>query len=178
MRRQSVVNTSVDCQEASRGFEPLNEGFADPCLTTWPRRQILNCRAGDGIRTHDLLLGKETYYHCTTPAFLVSVSDRECRDPGSNWGHRDFQSRALPTELSRPDLYLLSVRDFTRGYRDCQARDTHTPITWHHTAYHIALAPEGPCRDPIERRSAPALLRRKDRCATTVSPNMANSLLT
>jgi hypothetical protein len=25
-------------------------------------------RAGDGIRTHDLLLGKETYYHCTTPA--------------------------------------------------------------------------------------------------------------
>ena len=55
---------------------------------------------------------------------LVSVSDRECRDPGSNWGHRDFQSRALPTELSRPDLYLLSVRDFTRGYRDCQARVT------------------------------------------------------
>ena len=49
------------------------------------------------------------------------VSDRECRDPGSNWGHRDFQSRALPTELSRPDILLLSVRDFTRGYRDCQA---------------------------------------------------------
>jgi hypothetical protein len=27
-----------------------------------------------------------------------------CREPGSNWRHRDFQSRALPTELSRPDL--------------------------------------------------------------------------
>ena len=48
--------------EASRGFEPLSEGFADPCLTTWPRRQ-LKTRAGDGIRTHDLLLGKETFYH-------------------------------------------------------------------------------------------------------------------
>jgi hypothetical protein len=24
--------------------------------------------AGDGIRTRDLLLGKETCYHCTTPA--------------------------------------------------------------------------------------------------------------
>ena len=24
-----------------------------------------------GFRTHDLLLGKETYYHCTTPAILV-----------------------------------------------------------------------------------------------------------
>src|SRR5688572_946660 len=55
------------------------------------------------------------------PHFLVYNSDRECRDPGSNWGHRDFQSRALPTELSRPEVYLLSVRDFTRGNRDCQA---------------------------------------------------------
>ena len=26
---------------------------------------------------------------------------RECRDTESNCGHRDFQSRALPTELSR-----------------------------------------------------------------------------
>jgi hypothetical protein len=49
------------------------------------------------------------------PQILVPVSDRECRDPGSNWGHRDFQSRALPTELSRPDILLLSVRDFTLG---------------------------------------------------------------
>src|SRR5574339_746287 len=50
-----------------------------------------------------------------------TTSSRECRDTESNCGHRDFQSRALPTELSRPDILLLSVRDFTRGYRDCQA---------------------------------------------------------
>ena len=25
-----------------------------------------------------------------------------CRDPESNWGHADFQSAALPSELSRP----------------------------------------------------------------------------
>ena len=53
---------------------------------------------------------------------LVHRSDRECRDTESNCGHRDFQSRALPTELSRPDGLSLSVRDFTLGYRDCQAR--------------------------------------------------------
>ncbi len=35
------------------------------------------------------------------PRFLGNMISRECRDPGSNWGHRDFQSRALPTELSR-----------------------------------------------------------------------------
>ena len=32
---------------------------------------------------------------------------RECRDPGSNWGHRDFQSRALPTELSRQKYFIV-----------------------------------------------------------------------
>ena len=26
-------------------------------------------RAGDGIRTHDLLLGKQLRYHCATPAY-------------------------------------------------------------------------------------------------------------
>ena len=73
------------CELVFRGVDGIwtrDEGFADPCLTTWPRRHlhnedcwlnyfqsaILHVWAGDGIRTHDLLLGKETYYHCTTPA--------------------------------------------------------------------------------------------------------------
>ncbi len=45
------------------GIRTRDEGFADPCLTTWPRRRSEKKRAGDGIRTHDLLLGKETFYH-------------------------------------------------------------------------------------------------------------------
>ncbi len=52
------------------------------------------------------------------PQITTYVPGRECRDPGSNWGHRDFQSRALPTELSRQVIFLLSVRDFTRSYMD------------------------------------------------------------
>ncbi len=40
------------------------------------------------------------------PVFL----DRECREPGSNWRHRNFQSRALPTELSRPGNALVIER--------------------------------------------------------------------
>ncbi len=28
--------------EAASGFEPLDKGFADLCLTTWLRRQIFN----------------------------------------------------------------------------------------------------------------------------------------
>ena len=30
----------INLREAPGGFEPPNEGFADPCLTTWRRRQI------------------------------------------------------------------------------------------------------------------------------------------
>src|SRR3990172_7621533 len=31
-------------QEATGGFEPPNEGFADPCLTTWRRRRLADSR--------------------------------------------------------------------------------------------------------------------------------------
>ena len=43
------------------------------------------------------VLPTELHPHCRPH----SQTER-CRDPESNWGHRDFQSRALPTELSRP----------------------------------------------------------------------------
>ena len=56
------------------------------------------------------------------PQTTAMLSGRECRDPGSDWGHHDFQSCALPTELSRLTLFLLSVRDFTRTYIDCQEK--------------------------------------------------------
>ena len=50
------------CLEATSGFEPLNGGFADPCLTTWLRRHLFY-GAEDEIRTRDILLGKEAFYH-------------------------------------------------------------------------------------------------------------------
>ena len=96
------------------GIRTRDEGFADPCLTTWPRRHIFKLLSGrwDSNPRPSPWQGDvlPLYY---ARDFLVHLSDRECRDPGSNWGHRDFQSRALPTELSRPDILLLSVRDFT-----------------------------------------------------------------
>src|SRR5574340_133693 len=40
-----------------------------------------------------------------------------CREPESNWRHHNFQSCALPTELSR-----LVDRDFTRMLAACQEK--------------------------------------------------------
>ena len=49
--------------EATPGFEPGSEGFADPCLTTWLCRQVqIKNGAGDGARTRYLHLGKVALY--------------------------------------------------------------------------------------------------------------------
>ena len=45
--------------EVTGGFEPPHKGFADPRLNRLATSPI---GAGDGIRTRDLLLGKEMLY--------------------------------------------------------------------------------------------------------------------
>ena len=59
---------------------------------------MLSPRAGDGIRTHDLLLGKETYYHCTTPAFLAIFLTESA----------ETQDRTVDTAIFSRVLYQLS----------------------------------------------------------------------
>ncbi len=68
----------------------------------FPRAVLLG--AGDETRTRDLLLGKETYYHCTTPAVPASLT-RTPRVPSwsgrrvSNPRQPAWKASALPTEL-------------------------------------------------------------------------------
>ena len=47
-----------------------------------------------------------------------------CRDPELNWGHVDFQSTALPTELSRhlKSPYIILLLWKWRGRRDLNSR--------------------------------------------------------
>jgi hypothetical protein len=94
------------------GIRTPDEGFADPCLTTWPRRhfKLLSGRWDSNPRPSPWQGDVLPLYYARN--FWLTIS-RECRDTESNCGHRDFQSRALPTELSRLDISLLSVRNFT-----------------------------------------------------------------
>ncbi len=92
--------------EVTPGFEPGNEGFADLCLTAWPRHHIylkhkerfcvpyVPFGAGDEARTRYLHLGKVALYR-------MSYTRIWCLRSESNQRHVDFQSTALPTELQR-----------------------------------------------------------------------------
>ena len=86
--RTSVHGSKVRCPTTRRrGSGPQGE--------EWSGRRDSNPRPspwqGDALPTEPLPLEDPT-------TFLGW-----CREPGSNWRHRDFQSRALPTELSRPE---------------------------------------------------------------------------
>jgi hypothetical protein len=99
---------------APRGFEPrltdpksavlpLDEG----AIGTRPslRGATRGSGAEDGTRTRDPHLGKVMLYQLSYFRPVPRAASRRliwCREPDSNWRHRDFQSRALPTELSRP----------------------------------------------------------------------------
>ena len=115
----SCRNTGGAHLEVTPGFEPGNESFADSCLTTWlchhrysilyanfckkstlifgkqyPHSRVgIACGAGNEARTRYLHLGKVALYQ-------MSYARRWCPEPESNQRHVDFQSTALPTELS------------------------------------------------------------------------------
>ena len=103
---QKTASTKRACcfLEVTPGFEPGSEGFADLCLTTWPRHQLYKivgaeapkCHfgAGDEARTRYLHLGKVALYR-------MSYTRIWCLRSESNQRHADFQSAALPAELQR-----------------------------------------------------------------------------
>ena len=100
--RQTHLYRFVNMEVTPR-FELGNEGFADPCLTTWLCHRmekganallLFFCGAGDEARTRYLHLGKVALYQ-------MSYARKWCLRSESNQRHADFQSAALPTELQR-----------------------------------------------------------------------------
>ena len=104
--RRDFTRGSVRVLAAPRGFEPR---FTDPKSAVLPLDEGAAAPSGrmngaeDGTRTRDPHLGKVMLYQLSHFRSELDHLERWCREPGSNWRHRDFQSRALPTELPRPD---------------------------------------------------------------------------
>jgi hypothetical protein len=57
------IREDILLKEATGGFEPPNRGFADPRLNHLATSPLSFSGAEEGVRTLDLLLGKETFYH-------------------------------------------------------------------------------------------------------------------
>ena len=105
--------TGVDSNHRKRSCQiysliPLATREPDHILSLWSRRS----GAGDGIWTRSLLITNQLLYRWATPA------KRWCLEADSNHRHGDFQSPALPTELSRQKKW--------RPGRDSNPR----PLAW------------------------------------------------
>ena len=97
--------------EVTTRFELVDEGFADPCLTTWPRHHIgVNIStpfgAADEARTRYLHLGKVALYQMSygrifgrTGVILVLLK-----------GGASDRNRTNDTGIFSPLLYRLSYR--------------------------------------------------------------------
>ena len=121
------AEASGNLLEVTTRFELVDEGFADPCLTTWPRHHIRsNCccsiwsgRRGsnslpppwqggalpDELNPHGRICasGKPMRScHCCGKTLTYSW----CLRSESNQRHGDFQSPALPTELQRQATWM------------------------------------------------------------------------
>ena len=110
--------------EVTTRFELVDEGFADPCLTTWPRHHIgVNIStpfgAADEARTRYLHLGKVALYQMSYGRILIMLTHyrgprKDLRSKGL-WGKGE--SLALITAVLLARL-LDKPQDFRRGASD------------------------------------------------------------
>jgi hypothetical protein len=112
--------------EATVGLEPTVGVLQTPALTTWLRRPI-KCGSlahGQGTgperKTRFELATLSLARRCSTTEPLPHVGGLDpprCRSPDLNWGHLDFQSSALPTELPR---HTFDAKNYSMSTSGCQ----------------------------------------------------------
>ena len=135
------AEASGNLLEVTTRFELVDEGFADPCLTTWPRHHIGSDEyhsngAADEARTRYLHLGKVALYQMSYGrifgAFVPAPSHSYFkRDPRKNlrskvlWGRGEISEFVTAVLLVRlPDKRLTFRRsDPDRARTDDPQRD-------------------------------------------------------
>ena len=132
-KKERHASTCLSFLEVPPRFELGSQGFADPCLTTWPRHHMnlsrkkgtrgaflqLTNGAGDEARTRYLHLGKVALYQMSYTRVLDPpqsfLCGGWCLRSESNQRHEDFQSSALPTELQRQMATRKGLEPSTSG---------------------------------------------------------------
>ena len=99
MGRQNERTGPLGCGHSRGLFLPLGRGN----LGTFPRLTERACSPTVTAKFNRVLEALKR--HVITPDMVLSRAFLgvfgKCQDPDLNWGHGDFQSPALPTELSR-----------------------------------------------------------------------------
>ena len=107
--RQTHLYRLVNMEVTPR-FELGNEGFADPCLTTWLCHHIRETAFSGRFSVWSGRRGSNSLPRPwqgralpdeLRPQAAPLLQRLWCLRPGSNRRHADFQSAALPTELPR-----------------------------------------------------------------------------
>ena len=101
-------------------FELVDEGFADPCLTTWPRHHIGSDKyhsigAADEARTRYLHLGKVALYQMSygrifgafTPAPVIADALKTSFKVGEDFRLRDGDPDRARTDDPQRDRLVL-----------------------------------------------------------------------
>ena len=97
----------------SRAFEDQSQVF--PCFHCGGSQLLTKLNYRNEIRNKTLAGWFENWHTSPSnkkaPIGVLSISKssyfRWCQDPDLNWGHGDFQSPALPTELSRLNTLII-----------------------------------------------------------------------
>ena len=111
-KRKAPVPRTRAFLEVTPGFEPGNQGFADPCLTTWLCHHLeeKTLTSQQNKRPFSCWSGRRGSNSLPPPWQGGALPDELhpqlwCLRTESNHRHGDFQSPALPTELQRHNTH-------------------------------------------------------------------------
>src|SRR4030042_990135 len=103
-------------------YRKISVSFRNPAFKLESFGETCNSSGAEGRTRTDTRVASQQFLRLPRLPFrhFGCGAVRWCRGPESNWGHVDFQSTALPTELPRRDVYckfslcLMSRHGFLR----------------------------------------------------------------